>query len=187
MAAAVCNTAATYASRIAWTQRVFGKLELHRLLYRDLRTRFPELGAQAAVRAIARVSDAYANRRSSKKRAHVFRPHAAVPLDARMITFSRDARIASIWTPTGRVHVPYTGREQDLKAGETLPLGECDLIHRHGLWLLHIAVTLPRPDVTEPVNGFLGVDQGTSNLAVTSARVADDEGCQPPDQQAGRA
>lgn len=167
-AVAVCNAAATCASRVAWEQGVFGQLALHRLIYRHLRDHFAGLGAQATVRTIARVADAYANRRATRKRAHVFRPHAAVPYDARMISFNRDARIASIWTPAGRMHVAYTGRVEDLKAIATLPIGECDLVERKGVWLLQVAVTLPRPDVTEPVDGFLGVDQGTANLTVTS-------------------
>lgn len=75
-AVAMCNTAAAHASRIAWQQSVFGQLALHRLIYRDLRERFAGLGAQAAVRVIARVADTYADRRANKKRAHVFRPHA---------------------------------------------------------------------------------------------------------------
>jgi hypothetical protein len=78
----VCNTAATYASRIAWQQQIFGKPALHRLLYRDLRGTFTDLGAQAAVGESTRVAGIYANRRSSKKRAHTFRPRAAVPFDA---------------------------------------------------------------------------------------------------------
>jgi putative transposase len=142
---------------------VFGQLALHRLIYRHLRDHFADLGAQATVRTIARVADVYANRRATRKRAHIFRPHAAAPYDARMISFNRDARIASLWTPIGRVHVAYTGRDEDLKAIATLPMGECDLIERNGLWLLQVAVTLPRPDFAEPVNSFLGVDQGTAN------------------------
>jgi putative transposase len=167
-AVAVCNAAATWVSRIAWRQRVFGQVALHRAAYYRVRTQFPGLGAQAAVRAIARVVGAYANRRSTKKRAHIFRLNGAVPYDARMISFNRDARTASIWAPSGRVTVAYTGRDQDLKAIESLPVGECDLICRNGKWLLQVAITVPKPDTAEPVNGFLGVDQGVANLAVTS-------------------
>jgi putative transposase len=164
----LCNAAATYVSRIGWQRRVFGQVALHRAAYYQVRAEFPGLGAQAAVRAIARVAAAYANRRSTKKRALIFRPNGAVPFDARMISFNRNARKVSIWTPSGRVTVGYTGRDQDLKAVETLPIGECDLIFRNGRWLLQVAVTLPRPEVADPVNGFLGVDQGVANLAVTS-------------------
>ncbi|MFG1686565.1 RNA-guided endonuclease InsQ/TnpB family protein [Nonomuraea sp. NPDC049269] len=118
LAAAVllCNQAATVVSRLAWQHRVFTVLELHRLAYCEVRAQVAGLGAQAAVRAIARVAGAYANRRASKKRAHIFRPHGAVPYDAR---------------------------------------------------LLQVALTLPKPAVREPDHGFVGVDQGVANLAVT--------------------
>jgi IS605 OrfB family transposase len=48
-----------------------------------------------------------------------------------------------------------------------LPLGEADLICHKGMWLLQVTVTLPKPSVRQPVTGFLGVDQGLANLAVT--------------------
>ncbi|MEU7744533.1 transposase [Nonomuraea sp. NPDC049158] len=169
LAAAVllCNQAATVVSRLAWQHRVFAVVELHRLAYYPVRAQVAGLGAQAAVRAIARVAAAYANRRASKKRAHIFRPHGAVPYDARLMSFNRDARMVSLWTPTGRVTVAYTGRPEDLKAIDALPVGEADLICRRGVWLLQVALTLPKPTVREPVGGFVGVDQGVANLAVT--------------------
>ncbi|MEV6152094.1 transposase [Nonomuraea sp. NPDC052129] len=163
----VCNQAATAVSRLAWQHRVFAVVELHRLAYYEVRGQVAGLGAQAAVRAIARVAGAYANRRASKKRAHIFRPHGAVPYDARLMSFNRDARTVSLWTPTGRVTVSYVGRPEDLKAVEALPLGEADLICRRGVWLLQVALILPKPVVREPVHGFVGVDQGVANLAVT--------------------
>jgi putative transposase len=139
----LCNEAATVVSRLAWQQRVFAVVELHRLAYYAVRGQVAGLGAQAAVRAIARVAGAYANRRASKKRAHIFRPQGAVPYDARLMSFNRDARTVSLWTPTGRVSVPYAGRPEDLKAVDMLPRGEADLICRRGVWLLQLAVTLP--------------------------------------------
>lgn len=167
-AVTICNEAATRASRIAWKQRVFGQVALHHLVYRRLRAEFQGLGAQATVRAIARTAHVYARRSAPKKRAHIFRTHGAVPFDNRMLTFNRQAQCVSIWTPAGRVTVPYIGRAADLRAIRELPVGECDLIERGGKWLLHVAVTLPRPGVVDPRNGFLGVDQGVANLAVTS-------------------
>ncbi|MFG1688204.1 hypothetical protein ACGFNP_49230 [Nonomuraea sp. NPDC049269] len=121
-----------------------------------MRAQVAGLGAQAAVRAIARVAGAYANRRASKKRGHIFRPHGAVPYDARLMSWNRDARTVSLWTPTGRVTVPYAGRPEDLKAIDTLPMGEADLICRRGVWLLQVTLTLPKPAVREPVGGFVG-------------------------------
>ncbi|MEV1248799.1 transposase [Nonomuraea sp. NPDC049750] len=170
LAAAVllCNQAATVVSRLAWQHRVFAVVELHRLSYYEVRSQLAGLGAQAAVRAIARVAGAYANRRATKKHAHIFRPHGAIPYDARLMSFNRDARTVSLWTPTGRVTIPYTGRPDDLKAIDTLPMGEADLVCRRGVWLLQVALSLPKPVVGEPVGGFVGVDQGVANLAVTS-------------------
>ncbi|MEV6149100.1 transposase [Nonomuraea sp. NPDC052129] len=173
LAAAVllCNQAATVVSRLAWQHRFFAVVELHRLAYYEVRGQVAGLGAQAAVRAIARVAGAYANRRASKKRAHIFRPYGAVPYDARLMSFNRDARTVSLWTPSGRVTVSYTGRLEDLKAVDALPVGEADLVCRRGVWLLQVTLTLPQPVVSEPVDGFVGVDQGVANLAVTSDRV----------------
>ncbi|MGW4955883.1 RNA-guided endonuclease TnpB family protein [Nonomuraea sp. NPDC004186] len=164
----VCNQAATFVSRLAWQHRTFTVLQLHRLAYHSARAQFAGLGAQAAVRAIARVAGAYGNRRATKKRAHTFRQHGAIPYDARLMSWSREARTVSLWTSTGRVAVPYTGRPEDLQAVNALPLGEADLICRRGVWLLQVAITLPKPRTREPVHGFLGVDQGVANLAVTS-------------------
>ncbi|MBT2231051.1 RNA-guided endonuclease TnpB family protein [Nonomuraea sp. NEAU-A123] len=169
LAAAVllCNQAATVVSRLAWQHRTFAVVELHRLAYYEVRGQVAGLGAQAAVRAIARVSGAYANRRATKKRAHIFRPHGAIPYDARLMSWNRDARTVSLWTPTGRVAVPYAGRPEDLKAVDVLPVGEADLICRRGVWLLQVSLTMPKPRTREPVGGFVGVDQGVANLAVT--------------------
>lgn len=167
-AVAVSNEAATFVSRLAWQHCLSTPVAVHHAAYYPVRAACAGLGAQAAVRAIARVAGVYANRRSSKKRPHIFRPGGAVPYDARMLSWHRDARVVSAWTPTGRVRLPYSGREVDLKAIDTLPVGEADLICRRGVWLLQVTVTLPRPEPVEPINGFLGVDQGLANLAVTS-------------------
>ncbi|MFI6322386.1 RNA-guided endonuclease InsQ/TnpB family protein [Nonomuraea sp. NPDC050556] len=164
----LANRAANEVSRLAWDRRCFGRVELHRLAYHSIRAELPRLGAQAANLAIARVHGAYANRRATRKRAHTFRPQGATPYDARMLTFNRDARTASLWTPSGRVKLAYAGRDADMNAIEQWPVGEADLVCRGGVWLLQVTVTLPRPEVADPMNGFVGVDQGIANLAVTS-------------------
>lgn len=162
-----CNAAATSASKAAWTSKTFRRFELHKLVYRSLRADFG-LAAQAAVHVIGRVSGAYANRRSSKKRAHVFRPLGAVSYDSRILSFNHKERVLSIWTLAGRQTMPYIGRGEDLAALEHLPVGECDLLLRRGKWLLQCSVTLPDAPLQEPVSGFLGVDKGIKFLVVTS-------------------
>ncbi|MGP3962130.1 hypothetical protein ACTWPT_39685 [Nonomuraea sp. 3N208] len=54
---------------MAWQQRTFTVVELHRLAYHPVRA-LAGLGAQAAVRAIARVAGAYANRYLQRRTLH---------------------------------------------------------------------------------------------------------------------
>jgi IS605 OrfB family transposase len=48
-----------------------------------------------------------------------------------------------------------------------LPVGECDLGHRDGMWFLYATVEAPEAEPHEPA-GFLGVDLGIANIATTS-------------------
>jgi putative transposase len=52
----------------------------------------------------------------------------------------------------------------------TCPIGEADLIYRDGKWYFYAAVEAPAPPLTDPVNGFVGVDMGIVNIATTSDR-----------------
>src|SRR5207249_2390989 len=52
------NAACNCVSALAWEKQIFNPIALHHLTYRDLRERFG-LPAQLAVRAIAKVADAY--------------------------------------------------------------------------------------------------------------------------------
>jgi putative transposase len=160
-----CNSAANHASRLAWQHGVFRRFALHKLAYREIRA--AGLGAQATVRAISRVCDTYANRRACRSRPHVFRPFSAVSYDARMLSFFTSRREISIWTVDGRERIPYVGRHRDLATLETRRIGECDLIHRGGKWLLQCSVSFPDPEIVRPT-GFIGVDLGIKQLAVTS-------------------
>jgi hypothetical protein len=74
----------------------------------------------------------------------------------------------SIWTTTGRIKgVAFTGSPAQLKAITELPVGECDLVHRDGMWFLYASVEVAEPSVYEP-DGFLGVDMGIANIAYDS-------------------
>jgi putative transposase len=47
-------------------------------------------------------------------------------------------------------------------------IGETDLICRDGKWFLYATVEAPEAPLTDPANGFLGVDMGIVNIATTS-------------------
>ncbi|HZY98650.1 MAG TPA: hypothetical protein VFE36_03680, partial [Candidatus Baltobacteraceae bacterium] len=101
------NAAADWLASLAHASGCAGKYELQKRHYRELRTRF-DLSAQMAVRAIAQVAGALRRDRSVRPR---FRPDAAMPYDARIL--SRRGNAVSILTLAGRTIVPFVcGKRQ---------------------------------------------------------------------------
>jgi IS605 OrfB family transposase len=179
-----CNAAATDVSELAWGLGCFRNYDLRRHTYQDVKANHG-LGSQAAQHVIKKVADAYTaltanlkagryGRPGSKRRRLVegnpitFRPDAAQPYDARMLSWQHEARTASIWTCAGRLKdVAFTGSPDQLQTVATRPIGESDLVHRDGMWFLYACVDLDEPEEYEP-SGFLGVDLGIANIAYDS-------------------
>ncbi|MDI1463306.1 transposase [Catellatospora sp. KI3] len=179
-----CNTAACEAAAVARRTGVYRNYDLRRDVYQAVKGEH-RLGAQAAQHVIKKVSDAYKTlssniragnlgrpgskrRRDAESRPVSFRWDAAQPYDARMLSWQADAGTVSIWTVDGRCKgVAYTGSPQQLKAVASLPLGECDLVHRDGMWFLYATVEVAEQATYEP-DGFLGVDMGIANIAYDS-------------------
>ena len=176
-----CNSAACEVARVARNIGVYRNYDLRKHVYQGIKDDH-RLGAQAAQHVIKKVCDAYktlkANIRAgnlgkpgSKRRGDAesnpisFRWQAAQPYDARMLSWQCDARTVSIWTVDGRLKgVAYTGSAAQLKAVAELPVGECDLVHRDGMWFLYASVEVAEPQMIDP-HGFLGVDMGIANIA----------------------
>ena len=179
-----CNTAACEVAVVARETGVYRNYDLRKHVYQGIKDDH-RLGAQAAQHVIKKVCDSYksvkANIRAgnlgkpgSKRRRLAetnpisFRWQAAQPYDARMLSWQCDARAVSIWTVDGRLKaVAYTGSPDQLKAVATLPVGESDLVHRDGMWLLYASVEVAEPELIDPA-GFLGVDMGIVNIAYDS-------------------
>ena len=89
-----CNEAATWLAQAGFDAGIFGQYALHKLAYADMRQRF-SLTAQAAVRTIAKVADAF---KANKDVAPVFRPDAAQPYDDRIMRSVQDGNAVSLWT-----------------------------------------------------------------------------------------
>src|ERR671928_277312 len=83
-----CNEACTWLAAQGFENKVFGQYALHKLAYGEMRQRFG-LTAQAAVRCIAKVADAF---KVNRKAAPRFRPDAAQPYDERIFRFVQNAR-----------------------------------------------------------------------------------------------
>ncbi|MFG2431910.1 RNA-guided endonuclease InsQ/TnpB family protein [Streptomyces sp. NPDC048590] len=178
-----CNRAANAASEVAFAKDLKRRNMLQDAVYHRLRAEF-DLGAQAAVRTITKVCDAYTTlkanikagnlgRDGSRRRVRAesrpisFREGAAQPYDDRMLTWNLDARTVSIWTVAGRLkHVPFVCSPEGLELLRSRR-GESDLVMRDGVFFLVATIDLPEPEVFEP-GGFLGVDLGIVNIATTS-------------------
>ncbi|MDH6108591.1 putative transposase [Kitasatospora sp. MAP12-15] len=175
-----CNRGARLASEIAFRTGKVRRNDLHDEVYYRLKAEF-DLGAQAAVRTVKKVCDAYAtlagnirsgqltgkSRRKAESKPIGFREDAAQPFDDRMLTWNLDDRTVSIWTVAGRIKgIPFVCSPQALELLASRK-GESDLVLRDGQWFLYATVELLEPPVSEPT-GWIGVDLGIVNIATTS-------------------
>ncbi len=155
------NEAANYLASKAYERTLANKFALQKLYYSDLRRQFG-LSAQMAIRCIAQVVEAF---KRDKTVQPSFRPTAAMPYDQRLYSFKGIDRV-SLLTLEGRVLVPMLmGNYQREQFGYAK--GQADLVLRKdGKWFLLVSVDVP--DGTPiPTTDFIGVDLGTTNLAVT--------------------
>jgi putative transposase len=156
-----CNKACDWLSAKAWEACKFQQFALHKITYAECRESF-DLSAQAAIRCIAKVADAY---KLDRKCQRAFRKHSAQPYDDRIFRFvSGDA--VSIWTLEGRIKVPFVCGERQ-RALLTYRKGEVDLMCVKGKWYLACVCDVPDPDEIG-IEDVLGVDLGIVNLAFDS-------------------
>jgi IS605 OrfB family transposase len=173
-------------------ERLHRKHDAQKRFYSELRRQFG-LSAQAAIRVIGKVADAYTALRAntsagnygppgSTRRTRVqdtpirFRADGAQPFDARCLSWqiadgtgTREAAV-SIRSVHGRLrNVRVIAAPRDLVLLRNSQIGETDLIHRDAKWFLYASVEAPEALLSEPANGFLGVDMGIINIATTSA------------------
>ncbi|MDO0912632.1 transposase [Streptomyces sp. DT2A-34] len=178
-----CNRAANAASEAAFAKGLKRRNALQDAVYHRIRADF-DLGAQAAVRTIKKVCDAYATLKANSKAGNLgpegskrrtrteskpiaFREGAAQPYDDRILTWNLDQQTVSIWTVAGRIKgIPFVCSPEALKLLASRK-GESDLVMRDGMFFLIATIDLPEPAPREP-DGFLGVDLGIVNIATTS-------------------
>ena len=156
------NEACGYISEQAWQSQTFKQFPLHKLTYYAVRERFG-LSAQMAVRAVARVADAYKVGRDTQRN---FAPHGAFPYDDRILSYNPDRQTVSLWTLAGRLAIPFVAGPRDLELLQTRR-GESDLCYVRGKWYLLATCDVETPEPID-VDDFLGVDLGVTNIAVDS-------------------
>jgi len=165
-----CNAAANHISDVAWDRRVFRKYDLQQISYGDVRSIYG-LGSQAAVRCVTKVADAYNSGKPEHRRTRhrTFRWNSAQPYDARNLSWDMDNQTVSIWSINGRksgIRFECAPWQRALLASR--PLGECDLTFRGGALYLYATVDVEDEPLNESPTGWLGVDLGIVNPAVTS-------------------
>src|SRR4030042_5412623 len=91
------NAACQFVSNTAWETKTFRQYDLHHKCYQAVREQFG-LSAQVAVRAIAKVADAYKLDRKSKR---TFKPTGSIAYDNRILSWRVQNQTVSIWTVEG--------------------------------------------------------------------------------------
>jgi putative transposase len=196
---AACNEAACRASQIAFEaggatgRRKIRRPELQVLAYHEMKR---TLSAQAAIRTIAKVADAYTTLRSNLRNGRYgkpgnkryaraagkpiqFRPDAAQPFDDRCLSWRHDADTpnagtVSIWTTEGRIKgIQFAGAPQQVALLRKRRKGETDLVIRDGSAYLIATIDAPTAPLKDGPHlarqdGWLGVDMGIVNIAATS-------------------
>jgi hypothetical protein len=157
-----CNAACSWLAERGFESQTFRQYDLHKMGYVAIRERFG-LTAQAAVRSISKVADAF---KVSREGAPVFRADAAQPYDDRIIRFVKDGSAVSLWTVEGRIVLPIVMGEHQ-KRLLAFRKGEVDLCFVRGKWMLAATCDIPETDEFK-AEDWLGVDLGIVSLAVDS-------------------
>src|SRR5690606_17030171 len=98
----VANAACDIISEKAWQEKIFNKVKLHKQVYYPLRPKF-KLSSQMLIRSIAKVCDAYALDKKTKRK---FNPLGAIAYDARIMTYKPN-NVVSLWCLGGRQKINF--------------------------------------------------------------------------------
>lgn len=155
-----CNAGCNMISQRGFEARTTRQYALLKLVYHQLREEFG-LTAQAAIRCIAKVADAYTTQKANARQGLVkFRKHAAQPYDDRILRFVA-ADTVSIWTLPGRMKIPFVCGERQ-RAVLCFRRGEIDLMLLRGRWYLASVCDVPHPEKIGIVD-VPGIDFGVAS------------------------
>jgi len=153
------NAACCWLDEQALETTTYRQFDLHAAFYRQLRSRFT-LGSQASIRAIAKVADAFKQRKCR----HRFSKHGSIGYDARMLGWVEND--ISLWTVSGRMRIPFVCGEKQRRL-LTHRGSSAQLCRRNNEFYLSVCCTVPA-SVLNPAEDVLGVDMGVVNLATDS-------------------
>ena len=158
----MANRACNWISGLAWAKQIFGKYDLQKPVYHEVRNEF-NLTAQIVVRLISKVSDAYKLNHKTRRK---FKDTGAIAYDNRILNWRMTDSTVSIWCLGGRQIIPFVGgpRQRELLKFQK---GESDLALVNGKWYLFAVCDIEEP-TPDDVNDVLGIDLGVTNIATDS-------------------
>ena len=157
----VFNEACSYIAEVAFENQCASKFKLQTLVYQEVRQRFG-LTAQLAIRAIAKVVEAY---KRDKSILCQFHERGAVVYDERIMRF-KGLEAVNLWTRQGRMDIPMQmGDYQRVQWHRAR--GQADLVLVNNVFYLLVTIETPEEPPINP-QGFIGVDLGIIRIATTS-------------------
>jgi|SRR5450631_431520 len=159
-----CNAACNWLSEVAYKENTIKQFALQKLTYRQCREDYG-LTAQAAIRCISKVADAYKLKDADKTQRN-FRKWSAQPYDDRIFRFGKGDTV-NLWTIAGRQTIPFECGEYQRKL---IPYrkGEVDLMFIKAKWYASCVIDVDDAEPFAPTGGVLGVDLGIVQIASDS-------------------
>lgn len=155
----ICN----FISEVAFQKKCFKQFDLHKLVYHKIRGKFPNFPSQFVIRCIAKVSESYCLENSTQ---HFFKKLSCIELDSKLVNFESLDNIA-ITTCFGRIKVVKSQFSNHLDITKYLISQSAKLKYSNNNFYLILCVHVSQDEILK-AEGFLGVDLGIVNLAVTS-------------------
>lgn len=156
------NECCDWLSEQAWKSQQFQRFAMQKASYANARDKFG-LTAQAVIRCIAKVADAYKLDKETKR---TFRPVGSISYDDRILRWYAESQTVSIWTLSGRVKLAFISGQKQLALLATRQ-GESDLILYKGSFYL-AAVCNAVEEEPGTVADFLGLDLGVASISTDS-------------------
>jgi IS605 OrfB family transposase len=157
------NRAASWISKIAFDNKTFGQVNLHKLVYYEIKQRF-NLSSQLAIRAIGKVVDTYKNKKQRSKVLE-FNELGSIDYDTRNLSIKSD-EILSITTLGKRIKVPYRCRK-NLDTYELCCQSELSYDKTKNKFYVTF-FSIQNEQANYCTEKYLGVDLGIVNLATCS-------------------
>jgi predicted transposase len=146
------NAACDFISRAAWDACIWGKYDVQKLVYSQVREQFG-LSANLPIRTICKVTDAY---KLDRKALRTFKPRGAIAYDHQIVSYRLRDMTVSIQVLGGRIRVPFTCGER-ARALLATQHGESDLIYRNSRFYLFAPCDVEEPAPAD-AEEFRGID-----------------------------